>query len=114
MDIADLWLMLAAFVLCRSNRTEHYQQAALYVHMILNGAAPAELPVGRTLSKLDLVIEHRVAKRYGFAVPLSLLARADTCDRVKRKAVKPRQPVPHGPIQEADAAPVSALPRIIR
>ena len=23
MDIADLWLMLAAFVLCRSNRTEH-------------------------------------------------------------------------------------------
>jgi putative tryptophan/tyrosine transport system substrate-binding protein len=76
-DINELWFMLAALVFYRSNPTEHYRQAALYVHMILNGAAPAELPVGRTLSKLDLVIERRAAKTNGFTVPLSLLARAD-------------------------------------
>jgi putative ABC transport system substrate-binding protein len=76
-DIDELWFMLAAFVFYRSNPTEHYRQAALYVHMILNGAAPAELPVGRTLSKLDLVIERRLAKCNGLTVPPSLLARAD-------------------------------------
>lgn len=68
--------MVAALVYYRSNLTEHYRQAAHYVHMILNGAAPAELPVGRSLSKLDLVIEHRPVRFYGLTVPPSLLARA--------------------------------------
>jgi putative ABC transport system substrate-binding protein len=76
-DTNELYFMLAVFVFYRSNPTEHFRQAALYVHMILNGAAPAELPVGRTLSKLDLVIERLAAKSNGFTVPLSLLARAD-------------------------------------
>jgi putative tryptophan/tyrosine transport system substrate-binding protein len=75
-DMNGLRGMLAAWVYYRSNLTEHCRQAAHYVHMILNGAAPAELPVAWTLSKLDLVIHHRTVKDYGLTVPPSLLARA--------------------------------------
>jgi putative tryptophan/tyrosine transport system substrate-binding protein len=53
-----------------------YQRAPSYVHRILNGARPAELPV-QSPAKIELVINRRVADRLGLSVPRIMLARAD-------------------------------------
>ena len=52
------------------------RQAARLADKILNGARPAEIPI-ETPRKLDLVINLRVAKEIGIAVPNQLLREAD-------------------------------------
>jgi putative ABC transport system substrate-binding protein len=47
-----------------------------YVHRILNGAMPADLPV-QSPAKIELVINRRVATMLGLAVPRIMLVRAD-------------------------------------
>jgi putative ABC transport system substrate-binding protein len=42
----------------------------------LNGAKPAELPVGQP-PKFELVVNFKTAKTLGLIVPQSILARAD-------------------------------------
>ena len=55
---------------------EAYQSVARLLKKILNGAAPADLPVEQP-SKFSLMINLKTAKALGLIVPLTLLTRAD-------------------------------------
>ena len=56
--------------------TDLYRRSATYVHRILSGAKPSELPVEQP-TKFDLAINLKAAKALGVEVPPMLLARAD-------------------------------------
>ena len=55
---------------------EIWRHAAVYVHKIMKGTNPAELPIEQP-TKFELAINARAAKSLGLAVPSSILIRAD-------------------------------------
>jgi putative ABC transport system substrate-binding protein len=58
------------------NNTDTPRQVAKYVDRILQGAKPGDLPVVQP-AKYDLIVDLRVARKLGIAIPQSMLIRAD-------------------------------------
>jgi putative ABC transport system substrate-binding protein len=58
------------------NFPELYRRAAVFIHKILNGAKPADLPIEQA-TRFELSINLKSAKALGLSIPAPLVQRAD-------------------------------------
>jgi len=71
-ELADVGVLMAY----GPDRVDLYRRAAGFVHKVVNGANPADLPFEQA-TKFDLVLNVRAAKALKITIPASLLLRAD-------------------------------------
>jgi len=60
--------------------TDQYRQSATFVHKILTGTKPADLPVEQPM-RFEFVINLKTAKQIGVTIPPNVLARANSVIR---------------------------------
>jgi putative ABC transport system substrate-binding protein len=58
------------------NHEDLYRRAAYFVHRILTGTRPTELPVERPM-RAEFIINVKAAKKIGLSIPTEMLQRAD-------------------------------------
>jgi len=70
------WVAAGGLLSYGPNFPDLFRQGALYVHKILQGAKPADLPIEQP-TRFDLAINVKTARALGFEIAPTLLTRAD-------------------------------------
>jgi putative ABC transport system substrate-binding protein len=73
---ADSYPIAGGLMSYSGNASEAYKQAGIYTGRILRGEKLANLPV-QQVTKVELIINLKIAKALGINLPLALLGRAD-------------------------------------
>jgi len=70
------YAQVGGFMNYGANLGECWRRSARYVHRVLQGAKPADMPVEQPL-RFELVVNQKTAEALGIALPPALLLQAD-------------------------------------